>query len=68
MVYMVVDKVEGELELVYWINVEVLGVMVEEVELFGVMLVYYLIDYVYDGFKLMLYVELDLIVLGSVYG
>lgn len=42
--------------------------MVEEVSVLGVVLIYYFIDYVFDGCKVGLYFEIDLMDLQSVYG
>lgn len=62
-VYIVVDKVEQECDFVMVINGVVFGVFVEEVGKLGVLLIYYLIDYVFDGMKNGEYVEIDLMCL-----
>lgn len=67
-VYMVVDCVEQEELFVGWINGEVVGVFGCWVVVYGVLVVYYFIDYVFDGFVIVFYFFDVLIVLLGVYG
>lgn len=67
-VYMVVDWVEQELDVVCWVNIEVFVVIVCWCVWYDVLFVYYLIDYVFDGCLCVLYWEDVFIVLFNVYG
>lgn len=67
-VYMVVVKVEFEFELVCCINIDVFVFLVQEVVWLGVVLIYFFIDYVFDGQYFGVYMEDMLIYLLNVYG
>lgn len=67
-VYIVVDCVEQDVDVVFVVNVQVLGMIVCWCVVYGVLFVYYLIDYVFDGQGSVFYCEDELIVLLGVYG
>lgn len=66
--YTAVDKAETETELAYAINGMAPGVLAEEANALGSLLVHYSTDYVFDGTKDGAYVETDSVNPKSVYG
>lgn len=66
--YTAVDKAESEPEVAHAINGTAAGVLAEEVEALGGLLVHYSTDYVFDGRKDGPYVETDAVNPQSVYG
>jgi dTDP-4-dehydrorhamnose reductase len=66
--YTAVDKAEGDADNAYAINAVAPGVLAEEVEALGGLLVHYSTDYVFDGQKDGAYVETDATNPQSVYG
>jgi len=66
--YTAVDRAESESELATRINADAPGVIAEECERLGAMLVHYSTDYVFDGEKDSPYVETDAPNPRSVYG
>lgn len=67
-VYINVDGVEGDCEVVFVLNVDVFGKLVVLCVEWCVLLVYILIDYVFDGCGEIVWCEIDLIGLINVYG
>ncbi|KWR90147.1 dTDP-4-dehydrorhamnose reductase [Cupriavidus sp. IDO] len=66
--YTAVDKAETESELAFAVNAMAAGVLAEEAEALGSLLVHYSTDYVFDGTKTGAYVETDATNPQSVYG
>lgn len=66
--YTAVDKAEGDTSLAEAINTTAPGVLAEEAERLGAMLVHFSTDYVFDGKKAGIYSEDDLPNPQSVYG
>lgn len=66
--YTAVDKAETEAELAFAVNAIAAGVLAEEAEALGSLLVHYSTDYVFDGTKARAYVETDATNPQSVYG
>lgn len=66
--YTAVDKAESEAAIAMAINGNAPGIMAEEAQRFGIALVHYSTDYVFDGTKTQPYVEDDLVNPLGVYG
>lgn len=66
--YTAVDKAESEQELAQAVNAAAPGVLAEEAEKLGALLVHYSTDYVFDGSKAAAYTEEDAPNPQSVYG
>jgi len=66
--YTAVDKAESDAERAHAINADAPGVLAEEAEALGAILVHYSTDYVFDGEKDLPYVETDMPNPISVYG
>ncbi|MGT2429934.1 dTDP-4-dehydrorhamnose reductase [Cupriavidus basilensis] len=66
--YTAVDKAETDAEAAFAVNGTAAGVLAEEAETLGSLLVHYSTDYVFDGRKAGRYVESDAVNPESVYG
>jgi dTDP-4-dehydrorhamnose reductase len=66
--YTAVDKAETDSETAFAVNAKAPGVLAEEAEALGAVLVHYSTDYVFDGSKASPYVESDVVNPLSVYG
>lgn len=66
--YTAVDKAESESELAYAINAVAPGVIGEEAQRLGALVVHYSTDYVFDGHRVSAYLETDPTDPQSVYG
>jgi len=66
--YTAVDRAESEPELAERVNAVAPGVIAQEADRLGAMLVHYSTDYVYDGSKAGVYVETDPVNPVSAYG
>ncbi|UXC35434.1 dTDP-4-dehydrorhamnose reductase [Cupriavidus gilardii] len=66
--YTAVDKAESEPELAYAVNAASVGVLAEEANAIGALMVHYSTDYVFDGRKDGWYEESDPVDPQSVYG
>lgn len=66
--YTAVDKAEQEPELAYQVNAYAVGVLAEEAQRLGALLVHYSTDYVFDGSQHRFYQEDDAVQPINVYG
>lgn len=66
--YTAVDKAEADAECAFAVNAKAPGVLAEEAETLGAVLVHYSTDYVFDGSKTAPYVETDITAPLSIYG
>jgi dTDP-4-dehydrorhamnose reductase len=66
--YTAVDKAEMDSKDAFVVNATAPGVLAEEAEALGAVLVHYSTDYVFDGSKIVPYVETDMTAPLSVYG